>query len=302
MMDSYMNTPSPSPPSGGRAPHQRHKPQQTSLGSLYDALADMDETQLDYLIQEMNHTAPQNFAVSQAVSAFEAENPTHSLKEARKSMLPPTMERQPSSKSLRGKLRVQTMFRKSSLRHSQQPQPQPQRMSSQANSTKSESDHDGHSASTVQTPPSGPKRTPTYRRIERPDFKLPPGITIGDLLLLLQAEFMISASNSQHLSPSPSSRPEFSLSPSPVTPSSPGRIRRHRSKLDLALEAERSASGAEEIALGMLEPRPLTPACRASSSARDSPVTSMLDMGILSDMPPPAPSMLMEGIFEVLDN
>jgi hypothetical protein len=91
---------------------KQHQPS-SSLGSLYEVLADLDETQLHYLIQEMSHTGHQNVPVSQAVSAFESDNATDSLDTLRASMLPPCqgVQRQ-LSKSQRGKLRLQTAFQR----------------------------------------------------------------------------------------------------------------------------------------------------------------------------------------------
>ncbi|CCF47427.1 hypothetical protein CH063_15822, partial [Colletotrichum higginsianum] len=64
---------------GNKPPRHKHVGSSSSLGSLYEVLADLDDTQLQYLIQEMNHTGHRNVPVSQAVSALEAQAPTNSL-------------------------------------------------------------------------------------------------------------------------------------------------------------------------------------------------------------------------------
>ncbi|OHW97551.1 hypothetical protein CSPAE12_03757 [Colletotrichum incanum] len=91
---------------------KQHKPS-SSLGSLYEVLADLDDTQLQYLIQEMNHTGHRNVPVSQAVSALEAQTPTDSLSFEGSSTSAPMQDPQRRlSKSQRGKLRLQTAFRR----------------------------------------------------------------------------------------------------------------------------------------------------------------------------------------------
>lgn len=345
-------------PSNGR---KQHKPS-TSLGSLYEVLADLDENQLEYLLQEMNHTGHQNVPVSQAVSAFDSQSPSESLNNVRASMLPPKFEPEPGlqrqlSKSQQGKLRLQTAFQRTpSLR--QRPQPETY-MSSQQTHSKPAQDtaiklpkrgsvrsppepqpsalrysfeqssivanptpepviqppKRGSVASTMSTRTPITNRNPStaYKRIPRPDFSLPDGITVPDLLQLLEVEYL---SSSSHESPSPISRsspasaiaghrssPPF-LSPSPSTslshsPVSPGgrTLRKHSSRLDMALAAERDASGIEEIGLGMLEPRG-----RATSSAGlTAPITPTdpFSRGFGGDTPSP---VVLEGIFDVLEN
>lgn len=127
----------------------------SSIYSLYDLLADLDETQLQYLVQEMNNTTSQNLSVGQAVNAFESENPAISLNAARANMQPPSMKRQ-LSRSQRIRLSLQTMFR----------------------------------GSTVQPTPPKQSQSPAYKRISRPVFNLPPEVTVADLQALLQAEFL----------------------------------------------------------------------------------------------------------------
>lgn len=58
------------------APSLPHHQSRSSLTSLYDLLADFDDTQLEYLIQEMNSTTTQNIAVKQAINAIETEDPS----------------------------------------------------------------------------------------------------------------------------------------------------------------------------------------------------------------------------------
>ncbi|KAK9414821.1 hypothetical protein SUNI508_10764 [Seiridium unicorne] len=339
---------------------KQHKPS-GSLGSLYEVLADLDETQLHYLIQEMNHTGHQNVPVSQAVSAFESQNPTDSLNTVRASMLPPAhgVQRQ-LSKSQRGKLRLHTAFQRApSLRQRQRPEiqgaaqtvqavapetPRRQPTHEQVDATQA-SDRSPSPAPAIHhespEPLTRPKRqdklanagtsqladgrrkSPAYRLIPRPDFSLPAGVTVMDLLQLLETEYLssdsqdpasptsLSSPSSAHLSPS---SPHFSPSPLLLSPTSPiplsmtpdsngpRSLRRHTSRLDMALDAERSASGAEEIGLGMLEPRPSrtvslgAPAGSASIGAIES-----FDRGSKVETPPPAPPVL-EGIFDVLEN
>lgn len=280
-----------STPSHSSYSPQQHHQNRSSLCSLYDLLADFDETQLQYLIQEMNHTATQNMAVSQAISAIESENPSHSLSAARMNMQQPKMRRQ-LSKSQKLRLSLQTMFRAPSTRQ--------QRRRQQYDDT-----DDG--LMEVSTP-TNRRKSPAYKRISRPNFNLPPGVTVADLLNLLEAEFLYNNSITQ-LSPasskfSPSS--SFSSSPSPTTSHTSARIRRYPSTIDMALEAERSASASsiEGIGLGMLEPRPTTPACatpRTPVSFKSSPATPLFDRELRGETPPPPPIVL-EGIFEVLEN
>lgn len=253
-----------------------------SLTSLYDLLADLDENQLQYLIQEMNNTTSQNMAVGQAVSAFEAENPSHSLSAARANMQLPTMQRQ-LSKSQRVRLSLQTLFRAPSTRQQRQ------------------RTYDATDDGLLSTP-TGRRKSPAYKRISRPAFNLPPGVTVVDLLNMLEAEFFSAPLSPSCMSNTSSS---FSSSPSPTTTSSSsGRIRRYPSTIDMALEAERSASGAEGIGLGMLEPRPTTPC--TPIGAKTSPFTLMNltptpDRRARGETPPPPP-VILEGIFEVLEN
>lgn len=270
---------------------QSHHQSRSSLCSLYDLLADFDETQLQYLIQEMNNTATQNMAVSQAISAIESDDPSQSLSAARMNMQQPKMQRQ-LSKSQKLRLSLQTMFRAPSTRQQWR---------------QTQSDYIDDRLVEISTPTSR-RKSPAYKRISRPNFNLPPGVTVADLLNLLEAEFLYNNSTSQ-LSPSsskfsPSS--SFSSSPSPTVSHTSARIRRYPSTIDMALEAERSASAAsiEGIGLGMLEPRPTTPACgtpRTPVSMKSSPATPLFDRSLRGETPPPPPIVL-EGIFEVLEN
>ncbi|KAK9778138.1 hypothetical protein SCAR479_05108 [Seiridium cardinale] len=333
---------------------KQHKPS-ASLGSLYEVLADLDETQLHYLIQEMNHTGHQNVPVSQAVSAFESHNPTDSLNTVRASMLPPAhgVQRQ-LSKSQRGKLRLHTAFQRApSLRQRQRPEIQgaaqtvqavgpetPKRQPTQAPArspspapvihpespeplTRPKRQEKLVNPGTSQLVAGGRRKSPAYRLIPRPDFSLPAGVTVMDLLQLLETEYLssdsqdpasptsLSSPSSAHLSPS---SPHFSPSPlllSPTTPiplsrtpdsTGPRSLRRHASRLDMALDAERSASGAEEIGLGMLEPRPSrTVSLGAPAGSASIGTIESFDRGSKVETPPPAPPVL-EGIFDVLEN
>lgn len=260
----------------------QHHPR-TSLTSLYDLLADFDDTQLEYLIQEMNNTTSQNIAVGQAISAIETEDPSSSLSTARANMQVPTMQRQISlTRSQRVRLSLQTMFRNPSVR--------------QHREISSDNLDDN-----FLTTPTGRRKSPAYKRISRPNFNLPPGVTVADLLNLLEAEFLTTPLSPSCMSNASSS---FSSSPSPTASSSSGRIRRYPSTIDMALEAERSASGVEGIGLGMLEPRPMTPATPRSIKATPItpiPATPIFDRKLRGDTPPPPPVVL-EGIFEVLEH
>ncbi|KAJ9661938.1 hypothetical protein H2198_001690 [Neophaeococcomyces mojaviensis] len=233
----------------------------SSIYSLYDLLADLDETQLQYLVQEMNNTTTQNMAVGQAVSAWETDNPSSSLRAARANMQPPTMQRT-LSKTQKIRLSLQTMFRASSTRQ-QKP-----------------------SVDEFSTPKRG---SPAYKRISRPVFNLPPEVTVADLQALLQAEFLCVPR-----SPLSIRSASTSSSPSPTTSSS-GRMRRYASTIDMALEAERSAIGAEGLGLAMLEPRPTTPCTPCAYS----PATPVFDQRTRGETPPP---IVLDGIFEVLEN
>ncbi|KAK5083317.1 hypothetical protein LTR70_008154 [Exophiala xenobiotica] len=334
---SYITSPPPS-----TTHHQFHQsqphPSRSSITSLYDLLADLDEHQLTYLIQEMNHTAPQNMAVSQAISAIESDNPSDSLCTARANMQQPAMSRT-LSKSQRIRLSLQTIFRAPTGRQHRQQRSQ-------------DDIDDGTGIATLEatTPTSSTRKSPAYKRISRPTFNLPPGVTVSDLLNLLEAEFLYnnanatgtSTSSSSQLSPSSSSfspSSSFSSSPSPVSiistshrsisgsASASGRIRRYPSTIDMALEAERSASlgSVEGIGLGMLEPRPTTPALGTPTrdtptrgieglgrTRSSSPSTPVFERRLRGETPPPplpasasasvAPPVVLDGIFEVLEN
>ncbi|KAF2449090.1 hypothetical protein P171DRAFT_427374 [Karstenula rhodostoma CBS 690.94] len=321
----------PSP--NGRTQHKSSP----SMGSLYEVLADLDENQLEYLLQEMNHTGHQNVTVSQAVTAFDSQSPPDSLSAIRASMLPPAPGHQRQlSKSQQGKLRLQTAFQRApSLKQ----RPQTETRGSQHTSatpvqvTPIETSKRGTPGSRSENQPSAPEdsknrtaiaklpspepeiqppkrgnatttttanaRRPTtssirsisaYKHIPRPDFHLPPGITVPDLLQLLEVEFY--SSGSPFLSPSPA----VSLSRSPA-PTGGRTLRRHSSRLDMALDAERNASGFEEIGLGMLEPRGSSPAS-LRGSAPVTPVESFA-RGFGGETPSP---VVLEGIFDVLEN
>ncbi|KAL2878924.1 hypothetical protein SGCOL_005892 [Colletotrichum sp. CLE4] len=406
---------------------RRHKPS-ASLGSLYEVLADLDDNQLQYLIQEMNHTGHQNVPVSQAVSTFEALKSTSSAEPFAVSETgfnapaPDSPAREPLphlSKSRRGRLSLQTAFQRApSLRqrhHQQQQQPSldsprddyylnrsstfsqgaepaqshrpakgygellsspvsscsspaggpvvmsglpepakvtqsprydetavPQSGSQPLPSPPPSASHLHHPL--PPPPPSQPQLQPrrpstngarmgppAYHRISRPDFNLPDGVTVTDLLHLLEIEYMSSnrqpSSSSRRSSSSSTSssvsRPSFS-SPSPSSPALATRLfpppsrsfsqtpnlhgrsplRRSSSRLDLALGAERSASGAAEIGMGMLEPRQMRSVSlgfpgggMATSMSMDS-----LSRSLKGESRPPAPAPVFEGIFDVLEN
>ncbi|KAI1847100.1 hypothetical protein JX266_006975 [Neoarthrinium moseri] len=331
-------------------PHRKqHKPS-SSLGSLYEVLADLDETQLHYLIQEMNHTGDQHVPVSQAVSAFESQNPSDSLNNVRASMMPaPNGLQRTLSKSQQGKLRLQTAFRREpSLRqrrlqenhraaHPAEPvhvvapetpkrpapsdytgTPEPLSPPAQVSSiheeppralTQPRKDETIPDPVVSQTLSDQPRKPPAYRRIPRLTFSLPPGVTVTDLLQLLETEFLSSSlddppSPGSFSSPSPLLLSTPSPKPLPRTPGSGGAhtLRKYSSRLDMALEAERSASSTEEIGLGMLEPRPVkTASMRTSATTTPISFEDSFDCGF-SGQTPPAQPMVLEGIFDVLNN
>ncbi|KAF4873136.1 hypothetical protein CGCSCA1_v007683 [Colletotrichum siamense] len=492
-----MESPAPSHRKG-------HKPS-SSFGSLYEVLADLDDNQLQYLIQEMNHTGHQNVPVSKAVSAFETKTPDSLSSLRRMSMMPAAQPVSASdasspavpglgvqrqlSKSQRGQLRLQSAFQRSpslrqrsrpespathqplyssplktpepqsltqplSPRPEQKPSPSPEPRPAQQ-SDKRASDFslfdfgfsgNGSRDSVAQPktepevapevrpvrrtdtidfqppqkrdtfgnqpndpafdfgfagdvpslpdepgdrrpsyasfttfaggdarrpsyasdarrpscasevrrpsepdvpvpvprgrpeglavetgslqPPKNRSRTKSvaYKRIPRPDFSLPDGVTVTDLLMLLELEYQSSTTqqpllrtpsfssipSSNHLSPVslPLPRPNSARRAMTQTPSWPGSrpLRRHSSRLDMMLDAERNASGAEEIGLGMLEPRPRasssvgTRSISLGNSVATTPILSMdsfsFDKPIRADTTPP----VMEGIFDVLEN
>ncbi|KAH8670775.1 hypothetical protein BX600DRAFT_509524, partial [Xylariales sp. PMI_506] len=263
--------------------HRKQHAPSSSMGSLYEVLADLDETQLHYLIQEMNHTGHQNVPVSQAVKAFESQDPSASLNSVRASTVPPVqgLQRQ-LSKSQRGKLRLQTAFQRApSLRQARrseshsETQPVRHHQATHGEVPIAAEVHEGHSAlvgvavgsephgpgiepqmyksgifdaSISQTPAaSGQGQSPAYRRIPRPDFDLPPGVTVIDLLQLLKSEYLSSNSQGSAFddaaSPSSASSSHFSPSPLLLSPLSRTPLRRHSSRLDMALEADKTASG-----------------------------------------------------------
>ncbi|WYZ43718.1 hypothetical protein EsH8_VII_000154 [Colletotrichum jinshuiense] len=348
--------------------HRRGHQPSSSLGSLYEVLADLDDTQLQYLIQEMNHTGHRNVPVLQAVTALESQNPPGSLTNLEASMrMPAPQEPQRRlSKSQRGKLRLQTAFQKSPvLKERQQRQEaydagdgpergvgmgtptkaqkhQPVKYQiespessdcftasfgdihselSQEPETWSDRREDTAEVIAVQIPTSTARRDPpAYRRISRPDFSLPAGVTVTDLLELLKSEYLSSdlqpsssRSSSSSASPTSTSSPAFptNLFPPPSRPFAqrpnwPGQrpLRRHSSRLDMALDVERSASGTMEIGLGMLEPR--QPRSVSLGGAPGSRLTTVsLDSyhrNLRGETPPPVSSMVFEGIFDVLEN
>ncbi|KAJ0161200.1 hypothetical protein CTA2_6615, partial [Colletotrichum tanaceti] len=83
-------------------------------------------------------------------------------------------------------------------------------------------------------------------------------------------------------------------------------LRRHTSRLDMALDVERGASGAMEIGMGMLEPRQLrsvslgVPPGRIDSAANMSP--DPFERTYKGESSSLAPPVVYEGIFDVLEN
>ncbi|KDN70222.1 hypothetical protein CSUB01_11001 [Colletotrichum sublineola] len=356
----------------GTSHRKQHKPS-SSLGSLYEVLADLDDTQLQYLIQEMNHTGHRNVPVSQAVSALEAQAPIGSLSFTGSTTSNPVQEPQRRlSKSQQGKLRVQTAFqrapslpqgrhghvhtgsrgapdanvdggpgprrtcsastvpaaqnRESAQKHNRLSEGSNGRSaicSANLESQKSQplsrpSTENKTDAGAVQPPvEKNRKGRPAYRRIPRPDFSLPEGVTVVDLLQLLEIEYLSSnssrppsprsASSSSSLSSTFPTRQLSSGSQRLIqTPSWPGSrpLRRHASRLDMALDVERSASGAMEIGMGMLEPRELRSAS-LGASVMDSVARTSLDSferNFKGEAPSLAPPVVYEGIFDVLEN
>jgi hypothetical protein len=348
------------PPAAATAPsHRKKHSHSSSLGSLYEVLADLDESQLQYLVQEMNHTDHKNLSVSEAVSTFEAQGPPEPKNLiARYSVLPSTEAPQSElSKSQKGKLRLQTAFQRTpSLRQgllkgnndtdltidktrkvpgqetSISPSPiEAVRASSLPVIQTSTVDNGllkstrtpSIDARTVENRPLRPNTTtkrgksPAYRRIPRPDFQLPAGVTVADLLRLLEIEFL--SANPHNRSPGSSISPSFDSpthlipTPLPLSPESPSSspniprsrpLRKVSSRLDMALEAERTVSGMEEIGLGMLEPRQQKPAFQKLPVLGD-PISLLnpTDNRLNSETPAPVTTpVVLEGIFDVLEN
>lgn len=248
-MDYYTTPPRPSHVS------------RSSLVSLYDLLADLDENQIAYLIQDLNHTTTQNMAVSQAVSAWSTTDPTNSLTHARQNMQRPTMDRS-LSRTQKIRLSLQTIFKPSS-----------------------HSSRRGGPQSTVRS-----RTSPAYKRISRPVFNLPSDITIADLQALLRAEFLSHPATTSELN---LLTPSVSSISSSSSPSSPGsrRMRRYPSTIDMALEHERG--GLESLGLGLLEPRPCTPIAVTPSLSRAGLKEPVFVVG--GESPP-----VLDGIFEVM--
>ncbi|KAK1982023.1 hypothetical protein LZ30DRAFT_59294 [Colletotrichum cereale] len=370
-----MDTQDTSSIGNGASTNASHRKQQrpSSLGSLYEVLADLDDTQLQYLIQEMNHTGHRNVPVSQAVSALEAQAPCpiDSLGFTGPTTADPVQEPQRRlSKSQRGKLRLQTAFRGAPSLRQERHGHLGSRGASDANvdgghrrptgaSTVPDDDQnenrdsaqkhggfpegsDGWSpicsvntdspksqplsrpptekkadAGAAQQPIENRREGPAYRRIPRPDFSLPEGVTVVDLLQLLEVEFL--SSNSSHSSSPTSASSALSLSsPFPTrrlasgpnrltqTPNWPGSrpLRRHTSRLDMALDVERSASGALEIGMGMLEPRELRSVSLGAPTIDLAARTSLhtFERNFKGEAPSHAPPVVYEGIFDVLKN
>ncbi|TQN69555.1 hypothetical protein CSHISOI_05918 [Colletotrichum shisoi] len=373
-----------------KPPRHKHVGSSSSLGSLYEVLADLDDTQLQYLIQEMNHTGHRNVPVSQAVSTLEAQAPTNSLVFAGP-VAPASVQSMQApqrrlSKSQQGKLRLQTAFRRvpslrlqerghdspgggqvdpdlgadadadvegrprndQSLRSHPPPLPPPLPPSPPSephgdpvakpggwgpiyhdNAEESPRSNPGQrqpmekaiNAGSVRPPSERNRReSPAYRRIPRPDFNLPAGITVVDLLQLLEVEYQ--SSNSP-----PSSPPSSSSSPSSYafhlpkrrfpaadprrpnqTPNWPESrpLRRHTSRLDMALDVERGASGAMEIGMSMLEPRQLRSVSLGAPGGIDSAANNVsldpFERNHKGESPSLAPPVVYEGIFDVLEN
>lgn len=257
---------------GPGIPYPSHNTRNSML-SLYDLLQDLDDGSLQAIIHEMNNTTTQNMAVGQAITAIESDDPSYSLATARSNMQAPAMSRQ-LSRSQRIRLSLQTIFQPSQRRSA-------------------------HVLSPISSSPKS-RSSPAYKRISRPfPTTLPPEITVADLQAMLYAELFETTPQSP-LTSSPSCS---SLGSSPGV----SKIRRYPSTLDMALEVERSVSegSIEGIGLGMLEPRPLTPATPQGYSpispggfAAFVPLTPAA-CG-LSTMR--APSPVMDGIFEVMES
>ncbi|OLN96926.1 hypothetical protein CCHL11_07386 [Colletotrichum chlorophyti] len=350
------------PAHGGLSRYGHHHRSSPSLSSLYEVLADLDDNQLQYLIQEMNHTGHQNIPVTKAVSALEARNrnPSGSLNTYEAHSPPPTQEPQRQlSKSQRGKLRLQTAFRRApSLQQRRRreaddvrddlhpeaagPLDTGNRRSVYSNTV----DRGSHEPATTPhkreyyaadsgnlglSNRGGGQEAPVYKRISRPDFNLPVGIDVTDLIQLLETQYISSDPRS---SPSPStlsfpssSSPPSFFSPSPSTPAlrpSPsvsslragsetpeavtnGRrpLRKQSSRLHMALDAERSASGIEQIGMSMLEPRQPWSASLSAWTPGDNRTSMGMDpfeRDFRGKRPSTASDVVFEGILDVLNN
>jgi hypothetical protein len=160
------------------------------------------------------------------------------------------------------KLSLHTMFNHDRSRSQSQSRSRSARRSSRA-------------ASTVRSPSDG-SPSPAYPFLSRP---YTPTASPNCASLLSPA----SSTNTS---------PASSLSSRPY-------IRRHPSAVDLALEAERSSVGAENIGLGLLEPRPL-----AAGSIRQIPGSEGMCslMEVLGESRRSTPEVVaLDGIFEVLE-
>ncbi|KAJ0326471.1 hypothetical protein COL5a_006981 [Colletotrichum fioriniae] len=280
---------------------RRHKPS-ASLGSLYEVLADLDDNQLQYLIQEMNHTGHQNVPVSQAVSTFEALKSSSSPVEpfavsetGLHAPAPDSPARDPLrnlSKSRRGRLSLQTAFQRApSLKHRQRQQQQQQ----QQPSLDSPKDDYLFRSSTFSQ---GPEPAHSHR----------PAKGYGELLSSPVSSCSSPAGGPVIMSglPEPATVTRPTRYEEIETPNLHGRspLRRSSSRLDLALGAERSASGAAEIGMGMLEPRQLRSVSLGFPGGGMATTMSMdsLSRSLKGETRPPAPAPVFEGIFDVLEN
>ncbi|KAJ0298725.1 hypothetical protein COL516b_009810 [Colletotrichum fioriniae] len=329
---------------------RRHKPS-ASLGSLYEVLADLDDNQLQYLIQEMNHTGHQNVPVSQAVSTFEALKSSSSPVEpfavsetGLHAPAPDSPARDPLrnlSKSRRGRLSLQTAFQRApSLKHRQRQQQQQQQQQPSLDSPKD--DYLFRSSTFSQGPEPAHSHRPAkgYGELLSSPVSscsspaggpvimsgLPEPATVTRPTRYEEIEhhhiFIINRHYRRHRSLKLNSvgrlptEPEWDhqltteslgqISTFLMTPNLHGRspLRRSSSRLDLALGAERSASGAAEIGMGMLEPRQLRSVSLGFPGGGMATTMSMdsLSRSLKGETRPPAPAPVFEGIFDVLEN
>jgi hypothetical protein len=125
-------------------------------------------------------------------------------------------------------------------------------------------------SSSVQSSP-----TPSYRSYSPRSYPASPASDISALFTPLSAS---SHSSSQ---------------------ASMARLRRQPSAIDLVLEAERYAVGAENIGLGFMEPRPRAPSAASTSSTSEC---SILEFMNEHQTPRRGEAVVLDGIFEVMES
>lgn len=216
--------------------------------------------------------------VAQLVSLFETIDRRAQADIPRKTNRPPRVNhsRQPSTACSSGNIDAVLFMSSRTMKLSLHTMFHHDRSQSRSRSSRS---GDSRTPSNARSPATAVSPSPAYPFLSRP--YTPTG----------------SPYNSGLLSPSSSTNtsPSSSLSSRPY-------IRRQPSAVDLALEEERSAVGAENIGLGLLEPRP-----RAASSGSVRLATTHGEgmcslMEVLGESRRGTPEVVaLDGIFEVLE-